>query len=410
MKVLVQQQFHLGHHYLYVAQLLPRLSELAEVVVAVTPEGLASSEFSLFLGPFAERVRFEPTLPPASPWLPMGERLRVHRDLRAAVRRLRPGYVLIPSGDAQATFMSPFRLVGLGNVPNRVPCEVGIHFGAGQTGASLRRRLRNDLNAAGLRLSGLTRVHLVNFLFYEDLVRSAPDQSRFTLMPHPVPRPASVEKEEARRRLGAPADGIYIGLAASIDSRKAVKEFLVAFRRVARQGERVLLAGVINRTHAETIRTDFGDLVTDGRLVVINRFLTHSEYQTALMALDVVCTPYPGFEGLSSTLLEAVAAGRPVLANDAGWTRSVVRRFALGWLCDVTNVDAFAGALRRALDGAATFRADAATQRLLEFHAPENFALHWTQGLGTLLGRSPATPRSWEWVMESVPQALREEK
>jgi glycosyltransferase involved in cell wall biosynthesis len=207
-----------------------------------------------------------------------------------------------------------------------------------------------------------------------------------------------MEKAAGRRLLGIPEDGRYIGLAASIDSRKAVLELLTAFRAVAGPGERALLAGDINNTHWNTITKQFGDLVANGRLCVIRRFLSQTEYQAALAALDVVCTPYPRFGGLSSTLLEGVAAGRPILADNFGWSAEVVRRFRLGWTCDVLDQEQFNRAVRTALDEAGNYRRSDEAARLLAFHTAQNFSDHWLAGIDRALGRPVRSVKTWEWV------------
>jgi glycosyltransferase involved in cell wall biosynthesis len=396
MRVLIDQQFHLGHHYQYVAYLLPSLTEMAEVVVAITPEGQESKEFRAFLEPLASRIRFEPVLPSAKPWLPMSERWRVHRDLRTVVRKFRPDYVWIPSGDAQATMMALHRLAGIGGTPGRVPCEIGIHLGSGAPSAAWRTRLRDSLNGLNLSLAGARCVHLVNFLFYERVRRIRP--RAFSVMPHPVAAGPQIDKAESRRLLAIPEDGRYIGLAASIDSRKAVGEFLAGFREVARPGERVLLAGYINDTHWKTINESFADLIAREQLWLIRRFLTAAEYQAALCALDVVCTPYPRFAGLSSTLLEGVAAGRPILADNFGWSAEVVHRFGLGTTCDVLDHAQFARAIRAALDAAGAYRRTEGAERLLAFHTVQNFSDHWMAGIDRALGRPARPSKTWDWV------------
>lgn len=402
MRVLIDQQFHLGHHYQYLNQLLPTLIPLVdEVVVAITEAGRGSQEFASFLAPFERTVRIESVLPYANPGVPMGERLRVHRDLRRIVRDLAPDYVLIPSGDAQVTAMPLFRVSGLGAVPGRIPCELGIHFGTGSVGPRLTDRLRDVLNRANLGATGAKRLHFVNHLFYERL-RAAGRRDGMTLMPHPVAPNPRLSKAESRKRLNLPEGGRYIGLAASIDSRKAIGEFLAAFREASTSDERLVLAGWMNDTHQRMIRDNYADLLREGRLVHINGFLDPVVFQTVLSALDVVCLPYPAFAGLSSTLLEGTAAGRPVLVNAFGWSGTMVKRFGLGWACDVLNHREFARTMRTALDHADEYQESGAIRRLLAFHAPQNFASSWVQGLKEMLGR-PADPvRSWEWVMESV--------
>jgi len=405
MRVLINQQAHLGHHYQYVAHLLPSLITVADdVVVAVTPGGHTSEQYQTFLAPFQDRVRFEPILPDADPSYALRERWSVHKDLRAAVRRLEPDHVLIPSGDAQATAMAFHTLLGQGAVPGRRPCEVGIHFGVGRAAASAPARVRDRVNLINLALSGARRVHLVNLLFYEQAKSLGPMGRRFVLMPHPITAPTRLTRAEARRQLGLPEDGRYIGLAASLDRRKAIGEFIAAFRAAtSATTDRILLAGWMHPMHQQLIETKHGDLVAQGRLTVMNGFLDQGTFQAALSALDVVCTPYPGFAGLSSTLLEGVAAERPILSNDFGWSRAIVRRFDLGWTCDVLNHQRFTDAIKVALDRASEYAETEAVRRLLQFHTPENFGATWVQDIGGRAARGTPAARDWTWVEESLP-------
>jgi glycosyltransferase involved in cell wall biosynthesis len=407
MRILIDQHFHLGHHYHYIAHLLPALlAQQDEAIVAVTPEGMRSSEFVEILKPFAERVQFEPRLTAASPWLPLHERWRVHRELRAAVKRIKPDYVLIPSGDAQTTAMSGYRCLGGGALPGRVPCEVGIHFGLGSAASTASDRIRDTLNRINLSMCGAERVHIINLLFYETS-REHSGTGRFSLMPHPVTSSPRQTTHASRQRLGIPEDGRYIGIAGSLDSRKAIGEFLAAFRAAGLKAtDRILLAGWMNQTHQRMIDSSFRDLIEQGRLVILNRFLSTSAYRAALSALDVVCTPYPAFRGLSSTLLEGVAAGRPVLAHKCGWMEAIVHRFDLGWTCDVMDHTAFTHTIRVALEQSAAYREKDAITRLLAFHSVDNFAAIWTNGIRQYRGLAASHVLPWNWVEESIQNRL----
>lgn len=399
MRVLIEQQFHLGHHYQYVAHLLPALSRLVdEVVVAITPAGCASKEFASSLAPFSDRVRFEAILPEATPSYPMGERLEVHRALRRAVTAIAPDYVLIPSGDAQVTAMALYRWTARGSLPNPVPCEVGIHFGSGRD-AGAKTRFRDLLNGVNLGLSGCKRIHLVNHLFWERVRHIPALGGYFSPVPHPVLPPARVSVVESRNILGVPPDGRYIGLAASLDSRKALNQFIRAFRAATSSpNDRLLLAGWMNDTHLQTIEREHSDLLASGRLILKTGFLDQETYHAAITALDVVCTPYPGFGGLSSTLLEAVGAGRPVLANSYGWCKAIVERFNVGWTCDVLNHEAFTSMIRTALNRCGEYEETEAIRRLLVFHSPDNYVSTWLDGIRQARGLDDAPPRTWEWV------------
>ena len=411
MRVLVHQQFHLGHHYQYLSHLLPSLIPLVdEVVVAITPAGASSVEFGAFLAAFEGRVQFEVILPVADPSLPRKERWRLHNDLRRAVRRTRPDYVLVPSGDAQATFLPVFHLTGLGALPDNCPAEFGIHYGLGTGAVRIQAKIKDWIQRKNFVWSGANRIHVVSFLFYEQFRRCEPSfAERISLMPHPVPPNPRLTKSESRRALSIPEDGRYIGLAASIDSRKAIGEFLAAFRdAAASRSDRVLLAGVIVPSQMQIIESSFRDLVERGQLILKAGFLDSTTFQRVLTALDVVCTPYPAFGGLSSTLLEGVAAGRPVLANAYGWSQAIIKRFQLGWTCDVHDHDGFVGAIRTALDNSAAYRESEATMRLLAFHAPPNFGNVWVQRIREHHSSNPASDsRSWSWVQEAIPEERR---
>jgi glycosyltransferase involved in cell wall biosynthesis len=193
-----------------------------------------------------------------------------------------------------------------------------------------------------------------------------------------------------------------------IDRRKAIDELLAAFRSSAAPDERLLLAGRIHRIHVETITNKYSDLVNKDKLILVNRFLDEAAFRTALTAMDVVCTPCPNFAGLSEMVLQAVAAGRPVLANDYGWSRAMIKRFGLGWTCDVNAPEPFAAALRVALDECADYEESEAVSRLLAFHAPANYAESWLGGIREMMGQPPTSSlKPWSWVLEAVDYGRR---
>jgi glycosyltransferase involved in cell wall biosynthesis len=411
MRVLVYQQFHPGHHYAYLHHLLPHLIDVtSDVVVAITREGLESREFATYLAPFNDRVRFDASLPQGHERVVKNQRFRVYLDVRTAVRRIRPDHVLIPSGDPHTTVMGLFRLAGLGGMPRRCPAEIGIHFGHGAADAGGRAAFRERLNEAKLALAGWDRVHLVNLLFYEQIQRRGGAFARScTLLPHPVPANARMDKVASRRKLGLPEAGRMIGIVGVIDYRKAVGELAAAFRAAAlRPSDRLVLIGRIEERHRVTIARHFSDLTDQGRLLVLDRFLDMEDYASALTALDVVSIPYPGFDGLSSVLLEAVAAGRPVLATDRGWSRALVRRFQLGWTCDILDPPALTAAVQTAMHECESYEQSEPIARLLTFHSPENFAESWLTGVRETagVGRSLSF-RPWSWVVDSLPEERR---
>lgn len=411
MRVLILEQEFQGHHYLYLSHIIPALAGLVdEVVVATTERGARSLEYEKLLAPLADRFTLDASLPPSDPSLSLRTRFELRRNINDAVRRVKPDYLLVPSGDGPTLAMGLARAAGRGGVPGRIPAEVGIHYGYGLAEVGAKNRLKDLIYAQAQRLSPWEKIHYVSLTNYE-WIRSLGGSlaRRATLLPDPIRASPRYGKAESRRRLDLPAEGRYIGLAALLDRRKAIPEFLAAFRRAAEPGDRLLLAGRMDPVFARLIETDYQDLIREERLILRGGYFDQTTLDLVLGALDVVCSPYPGFGQLSATMLQGVAAGRPVLVSDFGWMRVMVRRFGFGTTCEVRDPTAFAAAIRSALDQAGDYRETEATRRLLEFHAPANFTESWLEGIRQTLGLPPsATARSWDTVVAALPQGAAE--
>jgi glycosyltransferase involved in cell wall biosynthesis len=379
--------------------------------------GRASGEFQTFLAPLAHlpityddavpNDYIDPTLAARSKLLgSVHLRWKYLGDLRDAVRRCRPDYVLVPSGDYQSRPTGLVRLLGRASLPGGVPGEAGFHYGHGRSAARFGERVREAAIRLAQRASPWKKLHLINCLVHEDIEAHAPSLARRCVVsPHPVPPGRRAEKRECRRRLGLPEDGRAIGLAALIDERKAVREFLAAFRAGApRPDDRLILAGRISPEFQPVVHRDNADLIAQGRLIVLDRFLDIPTFELVFGALDVICLPYPKHVQLSSALLYGVAAGLPVLVNNnPGWSRALVRRFEFGWECDVTDPGSFAAAIRQAFEECERYVESEATRRLLAFHDPANFIDTWLAGIRERRGRPPSESlKTWPWVLEAL--------
>jgi glycosyltransferase involved in cell wall biosynthesis len=73
-----------------------------------------------------------------------------------------------------------------------------------------------------------------------------------------------------------------------------------------------------------------------------------TDVPSALADLDVVVLSSRN-EGTPVALIEALAAGRPVVATDVGGVRHVVQNGETGWLCGPGDPDALARLLRRVI-------------------------------------------------------------
>ncbi len=408
MRVLVFEQWQGGHYFNYLEALVPRLTALAdEVVVAITRQAMESDRFKAQLGAIATlpRVRFQASVPSADPSLPVRERLQLLLNLKAAVMEVRPDFLMVPSADAQTLAMGALGHLGISIMPRELPSEATFHCGYGPAIGSIKHAVKELIYRAAY--SGCTWTHLnfVNFLYLENAIKVRRAWvDRACLVPDPVPKAPRLDRVAARRLLGIPEQGRYLGLLGGLDQRKAIPELLAAFRRAPLDNQdRLLLGGRIDVGFRRLIDSGYRDLVSTGRLVLIDRFLTDDELLRGFGALDVVCATYRDFPGLASLLLKGLAAGRPVLAHKFGWSEALIRRFGIGHTTNIYNVDEFATTLETALEASSNYVETEGVRRLLSFHEPANFTAAMCEHLRCLTGKPLVDKiKTWDWVIESL--------
>jgi glycosyltransferase involved in cell wall biosynthesis len=407
MRVLVFEQFYSGHYFTYIEHLLPRLSDLvSEVVVAITKPAIESEHFKVTLGKHRalRNVQFEGCVPPADGSLPTRERFALLRNLRDAISHTKPDYVLVPSADGPTLAMGILGHAGITLLPKGIPSEATLHYGYGPAVVTARHFLKET--AYRMAYSGCSWTHLnfVNFLFFEYAIAHRWRWTkRVRLVPDPVPKAPRLTKTEARKLLNVPQEGRYVGFLGLLDPRKAVPELLAAFR-AAKLGEsdRLLLAGQMDPAFRALIADDYNDLLKNERLIVIDRHLTEAELIQGYGALDLVCVANRP-PGLSSLMLKGVAAGRPIISHDFGWSSALVRRFDLGKVADVFDTEKFAQTLRNAVDASADYRESEATRRLLAFHDISNFTETMLDNVRSAVGKPQEQPlRVWDWVLQAL--------
>ena len=405
MKVLLFEQWHGGHYANYLNALVPELARLSDKLVIALGENMRHSRQAIESWAARKNVEFAPTLPAVSPGLGMVDRFGAARNLLATLREVRPDFTLLPSADAQSTGTALIHALGFDLRKRFGPIEGTLHYGYGDAAATAKERMKEVVYTQTYKRLPFESVNFVNFDYYEYAVRHrlfAPGRARF--VGDPVPQPPLIGQQAARKLLGLEGAGRYLGLLGSLDRRKAVPQLLAAFRsaRLAAD-DRLLLAGRLDPEYARLIESSYADLVREGRLVVMNRFLSDAELESGYEALDLATVVYDRFPGLASLALKAVAAGTPVIAHDFGWLRAAVRRFDIGTLTDVFDPAVFASALESALDRQRLDRTSGPLQRLLQFHTEKNFVALMTRGVKQASGQACGPVLDWDWVIQAVP-------
>jgi phosphatidylinositol alpha-mannosyltransferase len=143
------------------------------------------------------------------------------------------------------------------------------------------------------------------------------------------------------------AGGGDIGFLGRIDeSRKGLPVLLQAFDRllVARPHARLLVAGPGS---VDNVADDLPDRVRN-RITFLGR-LSEDDKARAYRSVDVFCAPNTGGESFGIVLLEAMAAGAPIVASDLDAFRRVLDGGTAGELFPVGDAGALAGTLDRLL-------------------------------------------------------------
>ena len=166
------------------------------------------------------------------------------------------------------------------------------------------------------------------------------DPARTTVVPNPAPEvPVHPTRDEARAALGI--EGFALGVAGRLTEQKALEDTLAALARVPRVALLVLGDGperaALERRAAQL---DLSDRV---------RFLgagTRDDVMVLFRAVDAALLT-SAWENLPHTLLEALAAGTPVIATAVGGIPEVVRDGENGLLVPPRDVAAAASAIDR---------------------------------------------------------------
>jgi glycosyltransferase involved in cell wall biosynthesis len=176
----------------------------------------------------------------------------------------------------------------------------------------------------------------------------------------PGRRPTAAERHEARAALGVPGDAFVVGAVGRLDPVKNLALLLQAHAVLAARDPSVRTVIVGDgperaALEAKAIEHGVADTVT---------FTGYRQDVRALMPAFDVYVNCSAYEGVSLTILEAMASALPVVATRVGGNPEVVIEGETGWLvpgCAASLADAIAALAgdplrRRAMGDAGRFR------------------------------------------------------
>ena len=178
--------------------------------------------------------------------------------------------------------------------------------------------------------------------------------AKVALLPEPAEFSDFPDRDEAKHRLGLPAERKLVLVYGAVTARKGVRELLSALANPAFPPlVDVLLAGMISpEIHQALADPAVAPFVAEGRVRLLDRFIKTQEEPILFAAADIIWLGYRGHYTASGALVQAASAGRPVIACEEGIIGWQTRRHGLGEavrLQDPTTVCAAISALLQRL-------------------------------------------------------------
>jgi glycosyltransferase involved in cell wall biosynthesis len=201
------------------------------------------------------------------------------------------------------------------------------------------------------------RVTTVSEAAAESLWKKFPWIKRKTMVipngidPSPYTNVTPEETANLRREFQIAPDESVVTMVGRIGARKGEYLFLEMARRVTAEGLRVkflIVGGVFdgNNHYLERLEDEISQAGLN-RQVFVTGYRT--DIPAILSASEVLVLPSTGPESFGLVLLEAMAAGKPVIATNLGGPREVVQHGVTGFLVDHTEATEMALRVRQLL-------------------------------------------------------------
>lgn len=172
-----------------------------------------------------------------------------------------------------------------------------------------------------------------------NIVPNAVDLSQFDI---------DLPMNEARQRLGLPVTGPIIGVPGMLRPMKGHTFFLEAVVHLIESNPDLIAA--VTGAGSEAFERDLRAFVDRLGIAANIRFLGVLEDMPSFYrSCDVICVPSRA-EPFGRTVIEAMAAGVPVVATDVGGIPEIIDHTRSGWLVPYGDVAALSGRIGTVLD------------------------------------------------------------
>jgi glycosyltransferase involved in cell wall biosynthesis len=229
---------------------------------------------------------------------------------------------------------------------NGAPCELcvgnspwqGVRFRCyrGSLPGSLAAALTNSVRQASRSWEGITRFLALTAFARDIYVRGGLDPGRITIKPNFVADPGP--------RTDPPADSDVVVFVGRISEEKGADVIAAAWDRAALEGLRLQMIGdgpLVEALRARHSRVEFVG------------WLDRDEVRRRMMSARALVFPSRSYEGQSIVLLEAMAAGLPVMASDSPPIRETIQAPQGQWMRGPGDTDSWAEGLEIIIDSSA---------------------------------------------------------
>lgn len=157
--------------------------------------------------------------------------------------------------------------------------------------------------------------------------------------------PAVSVVADLRERLGLPGKGVIL-IAGRLTEEKGLRQMLLALDHLREPLPAVRLLVLTSRDVESQLPADFEHLRS---WITIGGWLSGAELRAAYQLADVVAAPSIYVDPFPTVNLEAMAAGKPVVATCFGGSSEVVLDGETGFIVNPRDIESFAGRLHELL-------------------------------------------------------------
>ena len=157
----------------------------------------------------------------------------------------------------------------------------------------------------------------------------------------------SIDRQAIRKELGIPGDAVVVGSVGKLHEGKGVFDLLGAFHRLSEKYPRLNLLFVGDGPEKSALEQETKKSALSGRVIFTG---VRRDVEKMYAAMDIFVLASTCDEAFGMVLIEAMAAGRPVIGTTVGGIPEIVEDGVSGILVPPHEPDALAHAISRYID------------------------------------------------------------